>query len=103
MKKYIQKKYIDTTLINIYKYKVILPKADGNGRFGEIVTNPTVLSEGMGYTHTFYGIGLFNTEIEANNCLKYTKTKFARTLLYEKYNLSQDEINFIETHVKEMV
>lgn len=143
VKKYIKKEYIDTTLLNIYKYKVILPKAEGNGRFGETVTNPTVLNKGTGYTHTFYGIGLFDVENEATSCLKYTKTKFARTLLsilkvthnvnadtwkfvplqdfteksdidwtksiseidkqlYHKYNLSQEEVDFIETHVKEM-
>lgn len=90
-------------------------------------------------------IGSFEklSEAEAEACLKYIKTKFARALLgvlkvtqhnspdkwkyvplqdftstsdidwsktipdidqqlYKKYGLSNDEINFIETHVKEM-
>ena len=35
----------------------------------------------VGYTDTFISIGAFDTEIEANACLKYIKTKFARTML----------------------
>ena len=35
----------------------------------------------VGYTDTFIGIGAFDKEIEANACLKYIKTKFARTML----------------------
>ncbi len=80
-KRFINKKYIDVSSENIFKYKVILPKADGNGKFGEIVTNPEVLEIDTGYTHTFYGIGSFENDYEAKNCLKYTKTKFARACL----------------------
>lgn len=144
VKKYINKKYIDMSQKNIRGYKVILPKADGNGAFGEIVTKPEVIQKNSGYTHTFYGIGDFQDQAEAHNTLLYTKTKFARTLLsivkvtqnvnaetwkyvplqdftdnsdidwsksipeidrqlYAKYGLDNNEINFIETHVKEMV
>lgn len=143
MCKYISTKYVDMTASNIRKYKVCLPKAEGNGQFGEIVTNPFISEPNTGYTHTFYGIGTFDTESEALNAIKYVKTKFARALLsvlkvtqnvnantwakvplqdftsnsdidwnksisdidkqlYKKYGLSDDEINFIETHVKEM-
>lgn len=143
VRRFINSKYIDLTAENIYKYKVILPKAEGSGRFGESVTNPEVIGPRSGYTHTFYGIGVFETEIEANNCIKYVKTKFARAclsilkvtqnvnaqtwkyvplqnfklnseidwnktlheidmLLYKKYNLSEEEIRFIEKNVKEM-
>ena len=97
-----------------------------------------------GYTQTFIGVGAFDTKENAENALKYVKTKFARALLhvlkvtqdnnrdvwkyvplqdftdksdinwntsianidkqlYKKYGLSQEEIDFIETHVKEMV
>ena len=79
--KYIDCKYIDTEVGNIKGYKVILPKADGVGNFGEIVTNPEVISKNSGYTHTFYGIGNFNTLYEAECVLKYVKTKFVRVLL----------------------
>jgi len=87
---------------------------------------------------------MFDSANEAENLLKYIKTKFLRTMLgvlkitqeitpskwkyvplqdftdksdinwntsianidkqlYKKYGLSQEEIDFIETHVKEMV
>lgn len=81
VRKYINKKYIDMSQTNIVGYKVILPKADGNGSFGEVVTKPEVIKKNSGYTHTFYGIGNFQDKDEANNTLSYTKTKFARTLL----------------------
>ena len=141
--RYIKRKYVDMSAANILKYKVILPKADGIGRFGEIVTNPEVIGPQSAYTHTFYGIGDFLSIAEASNVVKYVKTKFARALfsvlkvtqnvnnetwayvplqdfteksdidwtksiheidlqLYKKYGLSESEISFIETHVKEM-
>ena len=34
-----------------------------------------------GYTQSFIGIGAFETEEEGNSCLKYVKSKFARTML----------------------
>ena len=79
--KYIKHEYVDCTANNIAKYKVILPKAEGGGRFGEIVTNPTIIGPQCGYTHTFYGIGAFENREQANNALIYVKTKFARALL----------------------
>jgi len=35
----------------------------------------------MGVTQTFLTIGAFDTQSEAEACLKYIKTKFARTML----------------------
>ena len=35
----------------------------------------------IGFTETFISIGAFDNEIEAQNCLKYVKSKFARTML----------------------
>lgn len=141
--RYITSKYVDMTDENISKYKIVTPKADGNGTFGDSLTNPEVLPSNSGFTHTFLGIGGFNTKYEAESCLKYIKTKFARTLLsilkitqdlnaekwkyvplqdftpssdidwsksiheidlqlYRKYGLDEKEIEFIESHVKEM-
>ena len=79
--RYITSKYVDMTDENISKYKIVTPKADGNGTFGDSLTNPEVLPSNSGFTHTFLGIGGFNTKYEAESCLKYIKTKFARTLL----------------------
>ena len=97
----------------------------------------------IGSTETFISVGCFETQAEAEACLKYVKTKFARAMLgilkitahvtpekwtyvplqdftagsdidwgksvaeidrqlYKKYGLSEDEVAFIESKVKEM-
>ena len=124
-------------------YNVILPKSNGTGAFGEILSTPLISNIFEGATDTFISIGLFETKIEANAMLKYIKTKFLRALLgikkatqdnpksvwqyipiqdftknsdidwnksiseidgqlYEKYNLNDDEISFIEERIKAM-
>lgn len=141
--RYIDKKYVDLEHENLAKWKVIVPRANGKGVLGEVLSSPIVIQPNQGYTQTFIGIGAFDTNIEAENLLKYIKSKFLRTMLsilkvdqhnerdtwakvplqdftnnsdidwsksiqeidlqlYKKYGLSNEEINFIETHVKEM-
>lgn len=136
--KYIDKKYVDLTHDNLNTWKVLLPRANGSGALGEVLSTPLI-----GFTQSFIAFGCYETEEEAQACMKYLKSKFARTLLgvlkitqdndrgvwryvplqdftsnsdidwsqsvaeidvqlYKKYGLSQDEIDFIETHVKEM-
>ena len=140
--RWIRKDYVKD-IENLYKFKVVLPKSNGTGALGEILSTPVVLNPMTGYTETFIGIGSFNNIAEANSLLKYIKTKFVRVLLgilkitqdntsekwefvplqdftpnsdinwsksiheidpqlYRKYGLDEKEINFIETHVKEM-
>ena len=140
--RYIKRQYIDAPN-NFYKYKVFLPKSNGSGVFGETLSSPFIGKPLIGHTQTFISIGCFDIEENANNCLKYIKSKFCRTLLgvlkitqdnkknvwkyvpfqnfttnsdidwsqsiheidiqlYKKYGLDDNEINFIETHVKEM-
>ncbi len=79
--RYISKSLVDTADFHLDKYKVIMPKADGAGRFGDILTMPEILKKNSGFTHTFLGMGAFDTEREAQALLKYIKTKFARALL----------------------
>jgi hypothetical protein len=66
-------------------YKVAVPKANGSGSttdfFGVPLNNPTVLGPGVAVTQTFITIGTFETQAEAQACLKYLKSKFARTML----------------------
>lgn len=141
--RYIASKYVDLDDECLKYYKIITPKADGSGSFGETLSNPEILNPNCGFTHTFLGIGAFLTEEDAQSALKYLKTKFARALLsvlkitqdlnadkflyiplqdfspnsdidwtktisaidqqlYQKYKLSEAEIAFIESHVKEM-
>lgn len=124
-------------------YKVFVPKSNGSGAIGEVLSTPMVGEPMVGCTTTFLNIGKFETKFEAESCLKYIKTKFARTMLgtlkvtqdnpretwlnvplqdftansdidwsksipeidkqlYKKYGLSKDEIEFIESKVKEM-
>ena len=123
---------------NLGKYKVFVPAANGSGALGEVLSMPVI-----GHTETFLSIGCFDSEGEAEACLKYIKSKFARVMLgilkitqhnsaekwvyvplqdftpasdidwsksiqeidqqlYKKYGLNDTEIDFIESHVKEM-
>lgn len=141
--RYIPQKYIDTTHENLYKWKVLVVRVNGSGALGEVLSNPIIAAPNEGYTQTFIGIGAFNSKLEAENALKYVKSKFARTMLgtlkitqdnnretwrmvplqdftelsdidwnksvsnidrqlYKKYELSEEEIYFIESKVKEM-
>lgn len=141
--RYIKKIFVDMQHENINKYKVLLPTSNGSGAIGEVLSTPLVGTPLVGYTRSFIGIGSFDTETEATACLKYIKSKFARTMLgilkitqdnnrdtwkfvplqdftpnsdidwsksvaeidkqlYKKYELSAEEIDFIESHVKEM-
>ena len=140
--KFVPKKYIKGPG-NLDKYKVILPKANGSGAIGEVLSTPLVGTPLVGHTQTFISIGKLETLDEADSLFKYIKSKFARTLLgvlkitqdnkkgtwkyvplqdftvnsdidwtqsvsdidrqlYQKYDLSPEEIAFIETHVREM-
>lgn len=128
---------------SFYKYKVFIPKANGSGALGEVLSTPLIGEPLIGATETFLSIGAFDTCEEADNCLKYVKGKFARAMLgilkitqdntkdkwryvplqdftkssdidwsrsihdidlqlYRKYGLDEKEIEFIESHVKEM-
>ena len=79
--RYINAKYVDLYDENLEKYKIVISKASGEGEFGETLTKPELLPPHVGFTHTFLGLGGFDTKEEADNALKYIKTKFARTML----------------------
>ena len=66
---------------NFTSYKVLLPKVNGNGEFGETLSSPIVASPNVGYTQSFIGIGAVETVGEAEAILKYIKTRFVRALL----------------------
>ena len=78
--KYIKLKYIDVP-DSYYKYKVIIPKSNGSGAIGEVLSTPLIGTPLIGHTQTFLSIGAFATQNEAENTLKYVKSKFARALL----------------------
>lgn len=144
--KWINQKYLDTKDVNSFeKYKVFIPKANGSGAIGEVLSTPVMGVPVMGHTGTFISLGAFDTEYEAKSLMLYLKSKFSRALLsikkitqdngaketwstiplqdftpesdvpwdksipeideylFDKYNLSDEEKEFIRTNVKEML
>lgn len=139
---FIRRDYIKNDT-NLNGWKVFVPKANGSGALGEVLSTPLIGTPLIGNTQTFISVGNFSNEYEANSTIKYIKGKFCRALLgilkitqdntksrwacvplqdftqnsdidwtksipeidqqlYKKYGLSEEEINFIETKVKEM-
>ena len=83
--KWIKKTYVQDHE-NLNKYKVLLPKSNGSGAIGEVLSTPLVGTPLVGtplvgHTQTFISFGAFDTEKEAENCLKYIKTDIARAML----------------------
>lgn len=78
--RYVKEKYIRDSG-NLYKYKVFVPKANGSGAIGEVLSTPVIGTPVIGTTQTFLSIGKFDTLQEAENLLKYLKGKFARMML----------------------
>lgn len=82
---FFDKRYINPPE-NFYKFKVMLPGSNGSGAIGEVLSTPLVgeplVGEPLvGHTETFISFGAFDNREEAENLLKYIKTKFARTML----------------------
>ncbi len=66
---------------NFTSYKVLVPKVNGNGEFGETLSSPIIVNPNVGYTQSFIGVGAVETKAEAEAILKYLKTRFVRALL----------------------
>ena len=64
-----------------HSYKVFLPRANGSGVFGEVFSTPMIGTPMMICTETFLQIGVFDNCTEAENLLKYVKTKYFRTMV----------------------
>ena len=78
--RYINSEYIEEHP-NLRKFKVMLPGSNGSGAIGEVLSTPLVGEPLVGHTQTFISFGAFDNREEAENLLKYIKTKFARTML----------------------
>lgn len=66
------------------KFKVFVPFSNGSilsDKQEWIIGNPVLGVPGDGMTQTFIGIGCFEDKIQAENLLKYVKSKFARIML----------------------
>ena len=66
---------------NFEYYRVFIPKVNGSGTLGEILSSPMVVEPNIGHSATFLCIGKFDSKNSATNVLKYIKTKFARLML----------------------
>lgn len=77
---YINKKYIENH-DNLMLYKVIVPKSNGSGAIGEVLSTPIIGQPDYGHTQSFISIGAFQSKDEATAALKYIKSKFARCML----------------------
>ena len=139
-------RFVEAKLINdlkLNKWKVFMPKAIGSGSFGEAMSELLIGEPKTCCTYTFLQVGAFTSKEEAENCMKYLKTKLTRALLgtlkitqnnssdvwknvplqdftkksditwsksisdidqqlYKKYQLSVEEITFIEEKVQPM-
>lgn len=62
-------------------YKVLLPRANGSGVFGEIFSTPMLGAPMLIATDTFLEVGQFDNAYEAESLLKYVKTKFFRAMV----------------------
>ena len=142
-KKYCHRRYLKEDHKSLHKYKVLVPKATGSGKFGDTFSEMIIAEPEEAFTQTYISIGMFDKRGDAINLRKYLMTKFCRSLLfvlkvtqdnlpavwryvpkqdftsssdidwsqsiadidlqlYRKYGLDEKEIEFIETHVKEM-
>lgn len=66
---------------NLKYYKLLLPKSNGSGNFGEALSDTIVAKPNEIHTQTYMSFGKFETEDEVINLDKYIKTKFVRSLL----------------------
>lgn len=78
--KWIKREYIKGP-DNLDSYKILVPKSNGSGAIGEVLTTPLIGEPLIGGTQTFITIGKFESVQEAIAALKYIKTKFARAML----------------------
>lgn len=52
----------------------------GTGKFGEPIATPIIGEPNDGTTETYMSIGSFNNRADAENTIKYLKTKFTRAM-----------------------
>lgn len=95
--RWIKREYINVPE-NFTRFKLLTPKANGNGTFGEALTPAVIGMPNVGHTQSFFSIGNFETVVEAENVQKYTKTKFVRALLGIK-KVTQENTAKVWEHV----
>ena len=103
--KYVRRDYINT-VSNLDKYKIFLPKANGVGALGEILSMPILSDPMIGATEDItpekWKCVPLQDFTHSSDIDWSTSIAEIDKQLYKKYNLSNEEIDFIETKVKEM-
>lgn len=138
---YVARKDVTKNSDAIDAYKILIGRlVPSNGELDvkpsegyKVITDTRIIGPGQINTETYLDIGVFFTEKEANNYIKYLKCKFTRFLLrqaisslnvtrecfrfvpnqdfkvewtdeklYQKYALTEEEINVIETTMRPM-
>lgn len=79
--RYIGNKDLKKNIAGAKAYKVLLPRANGSGAFGEVYSSPMLGEPMLVCTETFLQIGQYDNEDEAKALLKYIKTKFLRAMV----------------------
>lgn len=79
--RYTPKDYLDVPDVLQHGYRVFVPKANGNGDFGERLADTILGTTDMLYTATFILFGTFATAAEAIALQHYLDTRFVRALL----------------------
>ena len=79
--RYVRRDYLIDSSNKLDSYKVFVPKSNGSGALGEVLSTPLIGQPLIGHTQSFISIGKFDTESEAKACYKYICTKFCRALL----------------------
>lgn len=80
--RYCHRRYLKSDHKSLHKFKVLVPKATGSGKFGDAFAEMIIAPPEAAFTQTYISIGTFDSEKEAKNLLKYLKTKFCRCLLF---------------------
>lgn len=71
-----------TRLLRLNNIKCLFQKHLGQVNWIVLFSDPLLGKPFVGCTQSFLTFGGFDTETEAEACLRYVKTKFARALLY---------------------
>lgn len=84
--RYIPNNELKKNIEGAMSYKVLIPRANGSGVFGEVFSTPMLGVPMLGVpmlvaTDTFLQVGRFDNKDEASNLLKYVKTKFFRAMV----------------------
>lgn len=80
------RRLVDGRNSNLDAWKVIVPASNGSspigaGRATPVIGRPVIGAPGTGFTQSFISFGCLGSQEEAQACLRYVQSRFARALL----------------------